>query len=300
VGNDPVNAIMHGQSAQATAALDGRVTDAVLVADAPPPADDAADLAADAAAGAADVADLGDDAADLGDDAADLGDAADAGTDADSAAATGAAPASEDASTNLGGIGEPSAEVARPTEVTETLAASALVPDVRPAASAWDADLLVTEIYHGEYKSLVRLAVLLVHDVPTAEEVVQDAFEAMHTAWRRLREKEKALSYLRQAVVNRSRSVLRHRTVVDRNAPKPAPDEPSAEHGALALIERSAVIAALRTLPDRQREAVVLRYYADLSEADIAATMGISRGAVKSHTARAMAALKSILELETS
>ena len=141
--------------------------------------------------------------------------------------------------------------------MTETLAASALVPDVRPLSPAWDADRVVTEIYHSEYKSLVRLAVLLVHDVPTAEEVVQDAFEAMHTAWRRLREKEKALSYLRQAVVNKSRSVLRHRTVVDRNAPKPAPDEPSAEHGALALIERSAVIAALRTLPDRQREAVV-------------------------------------------
>ena len=269
MGNDPVNAIVHGQSAQATAALDGRAPDVALLA----------------AARAAD--------------AADLADTADADTDADPVA-TATAPVSEDASANLDGDGEPSDEVARPTEVTETLAASALVPDVRPAASAWDADRLVTEIYHGEYKSLVRLAVLLVHDVPTAEEVVQDAFEAMHTAWRRLREKEKALSYLRQAVVNRSRSVLRHRTVVDRNAPKPAPDEPSAEHGALALIERSAVIAALRMLPDRQREAVVLRYYADLSEADIAATMGISRGAVKSHTARAMAALKSILELETS
>jgi RNA polymerase sigma-70 factor (sigma-E family) len=196
--------------------------------------------------------------------------------------------------------GEPSDTVARPTGVTETLAASAIVPEVRPAPSVWDADRVVTEIYHGEYKSLVRLAVLLVHDVPTAEEVVQDAFEAMHTAWRRLRDSEKALSYLRQAVVNKSRSVLRHRTVVDKNAPKPAPDEPSAEQGALALIERSAVVAALRTLPDRQREAIVLRYYADLSEADIAATMGISRGAVKSHTARAMAALKSILEQETS
>jgi RNA polymerase sigma-70 factor (sigma-E family) len=264
VGNDPVNAIVHGQSAQATAALDGPAADAVLFADAAAPA---ADAAVNGAHGTANGA---------------------------------TAPVSEDASTNLDGEREPSDKVARPTEVTETLAASALVPDVRPAASAWDADRLVTEIYHGEYKSLVRLAVLLVHDVQTAEEVVQDAFEAMHTAWRRLREKEKALSYLRQAVVNRSRSVLRHRTVVDRNAPKPAPDEPSAEHGALALIERSAVIAALRTLPDRQREAVVLRYYADLSEADIAATMGISRGAVKSHTARAMAALKSILELETS
>ena len=194
--------------------------------------------------------------------------------------------------------------------MTETLAAGTLLPAgalapeaypprARQAAVAWDASDIVTEIYTGHYNQLVRLALLLVHDVQTAEEVVQDAFEAMHTAWRRLREKEKALSYLRQAVVNRSRSVLRHRTVVDRNAPKPAPDEPSAEHGALALIERSAVVAALRTLPDRQREAIVLRYYADLSEADIAATMGISKGAVKSHTARAMAALKSILEQET-
>ena len=184
--------------------------------------------------------------------------------------------------------------------MTETLTATALVPEVRPAPATWNADRVVTELYLGEYKSLVRLAVLLVHDVPTAEEVVQDAFEAMHHAQRRLRDSEKALSYLRQSVVNRSRSVLRHRTVVDKNAPKPAPDEPSAEHAAMALIERSAVIEALRTLPDRQREAIVLRYYADLSEADIAATMGISKGAVKSHTARAMAALKSILEQETA
>ena len=204
------------------------------------------------------------------------------------------------ADTKLAADGEPPDLVARPTNVTETLTATALVPEIRPAPSVWDADRVVTELYHGEYKSLVRLAVLLVHDVPTAEEVVQDAFEAMHTAWRRLRDSEKALSYLRQAVVNRSRSVLRHRTVVDKNAPKPAPDEPSAEHAAMALIERSAVIEALRTLPDRQREAIVLRYYADLSEADIAATMGISKGAVKSHTARAMAALKSILEQETA
>jgi RNA polymerase sigma factor (sigma-70 family) len=90
--------------------------------------------------------------------------------------------------------------------------------------------------------------------------------------------------------------VLRHRTVVDRNLQKPAPDMPSAEHGALVLLERSAVVTALRDLPDRQREAIVLRYYADLTEAEIAATMGISRGAVKSHTARAMLALRVALE----
>src|ERR1700761_8469064 len=117
-------------------------------------------------------------------------------------------------------------------------------------------------------------------------------------AGRGLRDAEKALAYLRQAVVNRSRSVLRHRTVVDKNLQKAPPDMPSAEHGALVLLERSAVVAALRGLPDRQREAIVLRYYADLSEAEIATAMGISRGAVKSHTARGMTALRTALEQE--
>jgi RNA polymerase sigma-70 factor (sigma-E family) len=211
---------------------------------------------------------------------------------------------------NLGRRGELLDQPPRPTGVTEVITASSLLPDVacppgaftaqaHEAAAAWDASDIVTEIYADYYNQLVRLALLLVHDVHTAEEVVQDAFEAMHKAWRRLRDSEKALSYLRQSVVNRSRSVLRHRKVVDMHPPKPAPDEPSAEHAVLALLERSAVVSALRALPGRQREAIVLRYYADLSEADIARAMGISRGAVKSHTARAMAALKSILEQET-
>jgi RNA polymerase sigma-70 factor (sigma-E family) len=272
VGGDPVNTVVDGQSAEAV--LDAPVADPVLATDTVLQAQQldvlqAQEITPESLAGGAVLAGV---------------------------------PAED---SKLTADGEPPVTFARPTKGTETLEASAFVPAevveaVQPAPPVWDADRLVTEIYHGEYKSLVRLAVLLVHDVPTAEEVVQDAFEAMHTAWRRLRDSDKALSYLRQAVVNKSRSVLRHRTVVDKNAPKPAPDEPSAEQGALALIERSAVVAALRTLPDRQREAVVLRYYADLSEADIAATMGISRGAVKSHTARAMAALKSILEQETS
>ena len=200
-------------------------------------------------------------------------------------------------------MGEPLDAAARPNSVTETLVAGPLVPAVRSeqAAAAVDgeADSLVTVLYTEQYRALVRLALLLVHDVQTAEEVVQDAFVAMHTGWRRIRDTEKALSYLRQAVVNKSRSVLRHRTVVDKNAPKPAPDEPSAEAGAIALLERSAVIAALRRLPARQREAIVLRYYADLSEAQIAEAMGISRGAVKSHTARGMSSLRTTLEQET-
>jgi RNA polymerase sigma-70 factor (sigma-E family) len=158
------------------------------------------------------------------------------------------------------------------------------------------ADQAVAQLYSNHYRSLVRLAGLLVRDEPTAEEVVQECFIAMHDGWLRLREEDKALSYLKQAVVNRARSVLRHRSVVDRNAPKPAPDMPSAEQGATSLLERSAVIAALRALPDRQRQALILRYYADLSEAQIAEMMGISKGAVKSHTARGMSSLRAVLE----
>jgi len=192
--------------------------------------------------------------------------------------------------------GEPEAVPARPINVTDTLLAGVTL---EPVAREWDATQAVTELYTTHYRSLVRLAVLLVRDVATAEEVVQDSFVAMHGAWRRLRDSDKALSYLRQSVVNRSRSVLRHRVVVDRNAPKPAPDMPSAEQGALSLLERSAVIAALRTLPPRQREALVLKFYADLSEAQIAASMGISQGAVKSHTARGMASMRAVLEMQT-
>jgi len=181
---------------------------------------------------------------------------------------------------------------ARPIHVTETLVAES-------APAEWDAEQAVTAMYSTQYRSLVRLAALLVRDVATAEEVVQDSFIAMHTAWHRIRDNDKALSYLRQSVVNRSRSVLRHRVVVDRNAPKPAPDMPSAEQGALTLLERRQVVTALRSLPPRQREALVLRYYGDLSEAQIASAMGISRGAVKSHTARAIASLRAVLEMET-
>jgi RNA polymerase sigma-70 factor (sigma-E family) len=222
---------------------------------------------------------------------------------------------------------KPSGEPARQDSVTETLVAGTALGRVTVSKStgataadetsslgaacldaacldengtaAADIGLAITALYSTHYRSLVRLATLLVHDVATAEEVVQDSFVALHAGLHRLRDSEKSLSYLRAAVVNRSRSVLRHRVVVDRNAPKPVPDMPSAEHGALALIERSSVVAALRTLPGRQREVVVLRFYGDLSEAQIAAAMGITRGAVKSHTSRAMAALRSVLEAQS-
>jgi|SRR5580658_1043485 RNA polymerase sigma-70 factor (sigma-E family) len=216
-----------------------------------------------------------------------------------------------------GRVRKPNNQSARPDRVTETLAVGpgfgpvpaqppevtahiTAIPAPEPAgttgAARISADAAITELYCAHYRPLVRLAALLVHDVATAEEVVQDSFVALHAGLHRLRDHEKALAYLRAAVVNRSRSVLRHRAVVDRNAAKVLPDMPSAENSALALIERSSVMSALRLLPGRQREVVVLRFYADLSEAQIAAAMGITRGAVKSHTSRALAALRSVLE----
>ncbi|MDQ4086240.1 MAG: SigE family RNA polymerase sigma factor [Actinomycetota bacterium] len=163
-------------------------------------------------------------------------------------------------------------------------------------SSGWDADQAVTSLYAAHYRTLVRLAALLLRDAGEAEEVVQDAFVAMHGGWRRLRDPDKALAYLRQSVLNRARSVLRRRAVREKHTPAPASYAPSAEHQALATEQQHTIVAALRTLPERQREAVVLRYYADLSEADTALAMGISRGAVKSHTARGMAALRRHLE----
>ena len=192
--------------------------------------------------------------------------------------------------------GEPDAVSARPMHVIETLVVSEAALGSVPAQ--WDAERAVTTLYGQHYRTLVRLAALLVRDVATAEEVVQESFLAMHGSWRRLRDTEKALSYLRQSVVNRSRSVLRHRVVVDRNAPAAPPAAPSAEQGAITELERSAVVSALRRLPLRQREALVLRYYLDLSEAQIASAMGISRGAVKSHTARGMSSLRTVLKME--
>lgn len=166
-----------------------------------------------------------------------------------------------------------------------------------PVAFEWDADAAVTHLFTAHYRPMVRLAVLLLHDREAAEEIVQDAYVALHGRWGRLRDPDRALGYLRVTVVNRSRSALRHRKVVEAHlaAERPPTDAPSAEAGALDRLTRDVVIAALRRLPARQREAVVLRYYADLSEADTAEAMGVSRGAVKSHLSRGVAALKQTL-----
>ena len=160
-----------------------------------------------------------------------------------------------------------------------------------------EADEALTALYTSHYRSLVRLAALLLGgDAGLGEEVVQDAYVRMHGAWHRLRDHEAAAAYLRRTVVNLAHSRSRHARVVDRHSQSAAEDMPSAESLALQSLAHADVLRALHVLPRRQREALVLRYYADLSEAQIAEAMGISAGAVKSHASRGLAALRSTLE----
>ncbi|CAN5477379.1 SigE family RNA polymerase sigma factor [soil metagenome] len=173
-------------------------------------------------------------------------------------------------------------------------------PEAQVNPVTWDADAAVERLYAAHWRRLVRLSVLLVRDQGVAEEVVQEAFVAMHGRWRRLRDPDKALAYLRQTVVNRSRSALRHRGVVERHAAtqRPLDPLPGADETAVARDRRARVLDALRDLPTRQREVLALRYYLDLSEAEIADALGISRGAVKSHASRGAAGLRTLLSDE--
>jgi RNA polymerase sigma-70 factor (sigma-E family) len=151
-------------------------------------------------------------------------------------------------------------------------------------------------VYREHYRSLVRLAALLLDDVPTCEEVVQDAFVAV---WRRpgaVRDADKLPAYLRSAVLNGARSALRRRGVARRHLASAPPPSPGADEVALAGGADRSVLLALRDLPDRQREVLVLRYFLDLSEVEIASTLGISAGSVKTHAHRGLATLTTRLE----
>jgi RNA polymerase sigma-70 factor (sigma-E family) len=159
-----------------------------------------------------------------------------------------------------------------------------------------DADTALIELFSSQYAGLVRLASLLVRSSGEAEELVQDAFVAMHAQWSRLREPDKAAAYLRRTVVNAARSAHRRHAVADKHQATLVDVPSGTDSAAAAADSRAIVITALHRLPQRQREVLVLRYYSDLSEAGIADALGISRGAVKSHSSRGLAALRSILE----
>ena len=167
--------------------------------------------------------------------------------------------------------------------------------DITGTRSSPRAELAVTELYAGHALGLVRLAVLLVGDRASAEDIVQDAFLGLYRRWDRLPDTSAPLAYVRVSVLNGCRTALRRRTRALQVGNFTEPPAQSAEAVALLSEEQRAVAGALRGLPERQREALVLRYYLDLSEAEIAAAMGISRGTVKSAASRGLAAVGRIL-----
>jgi RNA polymerase sigma-70 factor (sigma-E family) len=157
-----------------------------------------------------------------------------------------------------------------------------------------DPVVAVTDLFRDHHLELVRLALVMVGDLATAEDIVQDAFERLHQRRDRLREPEHGLAYVRSSVLNGCRSVHRHAAVARKHAPQLArtgadmgPEAAAADHSELAT--------ALRSLPPRQREALVLRYYLDLDVAEIASTMRIAPSAVRSNCTRGLARLGSTL-----
>jgi RNA polymerase sigma-70 factor (sigma-E family) len=157
----------------------------------------------------------------------------------------------------------------------------------------------VTELYEAHALSLARLALVMLGDAAAAEDVVQDAFLGLYRRWDRLADPAAAQSYLRTSVLNGCRTALRHRArhgVLSAGADAQAAvlAEPSLESAEATVTrgeEHRAVLAAIRRLPARQREALVLRYYLDLTEDQTAEAMRVSRGTVKSATSRAVAAV---------
>ncbi len=158
----------------------------------------------------------------------------------------------------------------------------------------------VTALYEAHALGLVRLAVLMTGAQGSAEDIVQDAFLGLYRRWDRLTDLPNPLAYLRASVLNGCRTALRRRSRADRaHYLSDVPSE-SAEARALLSEEQRAVARAIRDLPGRQREALVLRYYLNMSEADTAEAMRVSRGAVKSATSRALAAIGRRLKEEQS
>ena len=154
--------------------------------------------------------------------------------------------------------------------------------------------LAFDELYRAHWHGMVRVALLLVDDVESAKDCVQDAFVGLYR--RPLRDPEAQLAYLHKSVVNAARSMLRRRRTARwylRNAESSV--GAAADHAVLAGAERTELMTALRQLPRRQREVLVLRYWSGLTETEIAAALGIRPGTVKSSANRALTTLERTL-----
>lgn len=173
-------------------------------------------------------------------------------------------------------------------------------PDVIGGERQADPAAAVTALYAEHALGLTRLALIMTGDRHTAEDIVQEAFCGLHRRWDKLRDPAKALPYVRSAVLNGCRMEFRRTKAALGPSGHAAceaylPPAWSAESAALASEERREVLRALLRLPARQREALLLRFYLDLSEADTASAMGISRGTAKSTVARGLSALRNVL-----
>jgi RNA polymerase sigma-70 factor (sigma-E family) len=157
------------------------------------------------------------------------------------------------------------------------------------------APITIDDLYRTHRMQMVRLAILLVDDMASAEDVVQEAFAGLYRNWGGLRDRNAAIGYLRTAVVNGSRSMLRRRRTARAYVPPDPGTARSAESLAMLSTEHQAVVSALGDLAPRQREVLVLRYYGGLSEAEIAEATGLSKGTVKSTASRAVAKLGEIM-----
>jgi len=161
-----------------------------------------------------------------------------------------------------------------------------------------DPDALVADLFTTEGRSLVRLARMFCDDQAAAEDLVQEAFIRLHRSAGTIRDVDRAPAFLRSIVINLARDhnrrglmSLRHRATTHRPDVTPGFEDEAVENAA-----DRAVLAAVRLLPERQRACVVLRYYLQYSESEIADTLGISKNSVKTHCRRALATLEARLE----
>jgi RNA polymerase sigma-70 factor (sigma-E family) len=159
-----------------------------------------------------------------------------------------------------------------------------------------ETEVSLAALFAAHHRRLLAFALLLSDDYAGAEDLVQEAFARL--PGRHLADPERAGSYLRATVLNLSRSRLRRLRTARRHDRQPVATLPSAEESAMERAEHDEVLAALHRLSPRQRQAIVLRYWSDLPEPEIAAAMGVSAGAVKSHTHRAMTTLRRLLEAD--
>jgi RNA polymerase sigma-70 factor (sigma-E family) len=164
----------------------------------------------------------------------------------------------------------------------------------RTQSAVADRYTVVSDLFQMHHRRLVGLASLLVDDRRNAEDLVQEAFAALYRRWHHLRDPEAAVAFLNKAVVNGGRDHLRRKRRAGAAVLQLVPRSEllaSAEHSAVERAEHDRLWAAVTGLPMRQRQVLVLRYYLDQSETEIAELLGVSRGSVKKHASRGIAAL---------